>query len=133
MGRACSALDAFAARYGLALPVRRRLGTVLDDALANLVLHAVDPSARPIAVRVELDSAQIVLVLADHSAPFDPLLSARFPDPALPLDERPIGGLGVHLVKSLMSDVRYQRDGDRNLLTLTLRLTTTTPGSGAPP
>jgi anti-anti-sigma factor len=99
---------------------------VLDDALGNLVTYA--PDHRPIAVRVELDQAQVVVVVADHAAPFDPLVVAA-PDTSAAAQERPIGGLGIHLMRTLMSDVQYGRDGDRNVLRLTLKLTGVSDGA----
>ena len=104
------------------VPVRARLALVLDDALGNLVLHAEGGGGRPITLRVEIDATQVVVVVVDHTAPFDPLAVAA-PDITAPAHERPIGGLGIHLMRTLMSDVQYGRDGDRNVLRLTLKLT----------
>ena len=57
----------------------------------------------------------------DDGRPFDPLTVAP-PDRTAPLAERKIGGLGIHFVRNLMSDVAYQRIGDRNRLVLTKAL-----------
>lgn len=92
---------------------------VVDDALGNLVHYSSD--LRAIALRVELDQARVVVVIVDHGAPFDPL-ALPAPDTSLSAEERPVGGLGIHLMRTLMSDVQYGRDGDRNVLRLTLSL-----------
>jgi len=55
--------------------------------------------------------------LTDDAAPFDPL-TARVPDLTSPVDERRIGGLGIHLVRTLMDRVAYERVWNDNRLIL---------------
>ena len=55
--------------------------------------------------------------VGDDGSPFDPLAS-REPQIDLPVEEREIGGLGIHLIKNLTDEVSYRRDGDSNLLTM---------------
>ena len=64
-------------------------------------------------------SAQLLEIFIKDDAPhFDPFLQAPIPDLDLDLDERQVGGLGVHLVKTLMDDVRTYYDGSGNLIVL---------------
>jgi len=58
-----------------------------------------------------------MLTVSDDGVPFDPLAVAP-PDTSLPLEQRPLGGLGIHLVRHLVDEVTYERRGDRNVLTL---------------
>ncbi len=58
----------------------------------------------------------------DDAVAFNPL-EREAPDLNAPLEDRPIGGLGVHLVRKLMDDVRYERAGARNILTMRKRAT----------
>ena len=60
----------------------------------------------------------MTIVVEDDGKPFNPL-DAPPPNLDLPIDERPIGGLGIFLMKSLTSAMDYRREGDRNTLTLT--------------
>ena len=57
------------------------------------------------------------MTTSDDGIPSNPL-GAGTPDTSLPLERRAIGGLGIHLVRSLVDDVTYQRRIDRNVLTL---------------
>ena len=64
------------------------------------------------------DDGLLKIVITDNGIPFNPL-ETREPDITLPLEERPIGGLGIFLVKQLMTDVRYDRSEGKNRLTMT--------------
>lgn len=67
------------------------------------------------------DDCIVTITFTDHGTPFNPLLKED-PDITLSLKERPIGGLGILLVKKMMDDVAYRFDQGRNILTLTKRL-----------
>ena len=54
----------------------------------------------------------------DSGIPFDPLADAPSAGTHLPVEERSIGGLGIHLVKSIMNKMSYERKGEKNVLTL---------------
>jgi serine/threonine-protein kinase RsbW len=62
-----------------------------------------------------------VVEVEDDGRPFDPLLVPP-PDLTLPLERRPIGGLGIHLIRSLMDEVAYARHDGRNVLKMAKRL-----------
>jgi serine/threonine-protein kinase RsbW len=117
-----SAFSRYAADARLPDAVRRDLLVVLDELLANVVMHGV--GAQPDGmVRVEVHSGhdRVAVVVTDNGPPFDPLARAS-PDTALGVDDRPIGGLGIHLVRHLVDHARYVREDGHNILTLTKRL-----------
>ncbi len=60
-----------------------------------------------------------MLIIADDGSPFNPL-DCELPDTERPIDEREIGGLGVHLVRKMVDESRYERLDDLNILKLTL-------------
>jgi serine/threonine-protein kinase RsbW len=94
------------------------LRIALDEVVTNILNYAYrDGASHDITIRCELEGGRLKTVVEDDGVAYDPLLA---PDPDLgsPLDTRRLGGLGVHFVKSLMSDVRYERVGGRNRLTL---------------
>ena len=59
--------------------------------------------------------------MEDCGIPFNPV-EAEAPDLQSGLEERAIGGMGIHIVKNIMDDIKYERKGDKNILTLTKRL-----------
>ena len=102
---------------------RRQLLVAADEILTNVASYAY-PLDAPGELQVTLRHAAgaLSLTFADRGTPYDPL-TAPPPDLTLPLAERAPGGLGLLIVRKTMDAVDYRRDGDRNVLTLTKRLT----------
>ena len=113
----------FAAAHALPAAVRRSLNVALDELLTNTVAYGfAGRDGGEVTVAVELHPDRVAVTLTDDGRPFDPFAVAA-PDTALPTDTRPIGGLGIHLVRELMDEVSYQRRADRNVVVLVKRLT----------
>jgi anti-anti-sigma factor len=73
------------------------------------------------SVQVELDGEVVRVTITDNGPPFDPLAYAD-PDTALSVEDRQIGGLGIHLVRQMMDEVSYRYRDGRNIVVLTKRL-----------
>jgi serine/threonine-protein kinase RsbW len=113
-----SELLAFAKSSGLPKEAIWRLEVALDEVLSNVVRHgAAAGGIGMIAVDLALEGSRIEVVVTDDATAFNPL-EVQAPDPSLPLEDRPIGGLGIALVKALMDEVTYERRDGRNRLTL---------------
>lgn len=94
----------------------------LDELVTNIVLHGFEDAAgQEFEARVTAHKDAIVAEVEDQGRPFN-LLDAPAPDLSAPLDERALGGLGIHLVRSLMDRVEYQRAGEKNVLTIRKRI-----------
>jgi anti-sigma regulatory factor (Ser/Thr protein kinase) len=93
----------------------------LEEVFMNVVMHGSRASRPQVDVQLALSEAGITLVVEDEGPAFDPL-SLPPPDPAASLEERPVGGLGVFLVRQLMDMVEYQRVSSRNRLSMTRRI-----------
>ncbi|WP_420433669.1 ATP-binding protein [Candidatus Poriferisocius sp.] len=95
-----------------------RANLVLEELVLNTLTHG-DTSGLT-KIDLELESAEHVLTicLTDDGAPFNPLTDAPEPDVTLPLAERPIGGLGVYLVRTMGEELEYRRENNRNHLKL---------------
>ena len=88
----------------------------LDEVLANVITHGFEDSAEhEIIVRLDLESDSVRVAVEDEGVAFNPLNSPE-PDLTLPLELRPIGGLGIHLVRNIMDELDYQRREGRNCL-----------------
>ena len=129
IARANAAFTAFAEANAVPPAVRRSLNVALDELLQNTIVHGfADPrgGGGGVSIAVELLPDRLTVTLTDDGQPFNPLAAAA-PDTARPLEERPVGGLGIHLVRQLMDEVRYQRQGGHNVVVLIKRLTAGKP------
>lgn len=92
----------------------------VEEILSNVIHHAGLGPQSEILVRASADDRQIEIQIEDEGPAFNPL-SQRPPRLDLPLQQRPRRGLGIHLVRSLMDELRYRRDAGRNYVTLIKR------------
>ncbi len=112
----------FAETYALPEAVRRSVNVALDELLANELSHGMaGRDAGSVTVEVELDQERVTVTITDDGPSFDPFRQAA-PDTTLSVDERPIGGLGIHLVRELMDEVSYQRRDEHNVVVLVKQL-----------
>jgi serine/threonine-protein kinase RsbW len=94
----------------------------LDEVVSNIVLYGYeDSNDDPIVVRLEVRGAELMASVEDSGREFDPL-SLPTPDLSAPLEDRQVGGLGIHLMRSLMDGVEYRRHGDKNILSMRKRV-----------
>jgi serine/threonine-protein kinase RsbW len=111
------------AAAGLPLDLALQLVLVLDETVSNLASHASAAAGREIWVDISIQRHpdRIEAVVTDDGPPFDPE-DAPLPQLADSLDERPVGGLGLLIVRNVMDEVRYERVEGRNRLRLGKRL-----------
>lgn len=115
--RLLDALEAFAEQHDIPMAAMARLNILVDELAANVVMHA--KGATHFEAGLHHAPGLLTFTLADDGAPFDPLSQAA-PDTAAPMEEREIGGLGIHLVRQMAGSVAYRHEAGRNILTLTL-------------
>jgi anti-sigma regulatory factor (Ser/Thr protein kinase) len=119
IGRIATEVEAFCEERGLGDEVAQAVNLSLDELLTNTISYGYDDAAdHVIEVELAADGDRLTVVLRDDARAFDPT-EAEAPDLDADLDDRPIGGLGIHLVRSFMDEVRYSRSNGYNLLTLT--------------
>jgi anti-sigma regulatory factor (Ser/Thr protein kinase) len=122
--RVVDAVDRFAAKHRLSQGVVEDMQVALDEILTNIVDYGyTDDADHEIRIRLRLIDNVLEAAIEDDGFPFNPLES-QAPDVGAPLSGRRVGGLGIHFVKNLMTEIVYDRVGDRNLLVLRKNLTT---------
>lgn len=95
-----------------------QVNLVLEEIVINVINHGGNDGLREIEVILTSEPTVLTIEITDDGKPFDPLKDAPVPNLAAPLEERPVGGLGIHLVLVTMDEVRYEQDEGRNRLTL---------------
>ncbi len=111
------ALQAWLAGCASSEEVQFDLALVLDEAFTNVVEHGYGGASGSVAVCAALRDGEVVLRLVDGAPAFDPLAAPR-PELADALEDRAVGGLGVHLIRELTDRAEYARRDGRNVLTL---------------
>jgi len=122
VSRLATLLEAYGAEHGLSPELVYAFDLSLDEVLTNVISYAFeDAREHTIDVRFRIHDAQLEVEVRDPGRPFNPL---DVPPPNLdaPIDERPIGGLGLHIVRQMMDRLEYRRVDGRNVLTLTKRI-----------
>lgn len=114
----CAFVEACASGAGLGPRRIAGLLVALEEVFVNICNHAYPGGVGMAEVDCETTETGLVLEIADQGPPFDPL-SLPDPDLTLELDERPVGGLGVLLVRRLANEVSWRREEGRNILRLT--------------
>ena len=116
-------LDVFGQEAQLPDDVVFRLTVALDEVVTNIVRHAFDrQGGHDILLGITVNERFVTAVVEDDGPPFD-LRTVAPADVDAPIEFRPIGGLGVHLVRSLTHALEYRREGARNIVTLTFATT----------
>ena len=120
--RLLRALEAFAAEHRLPAKVLQAADLVLEEHVTNVLQYAyADTSLHEIRVRLSCDEGALHVEVEDDGRAFNPL-EAPPVDTSIPMEERPIGGLGIHLMRRFMDGLDYRREGTRNILRMTKRL-----------
>ena len=118
ISRANDAFDEFAEVEGLDMKVRRSTNLVIDELLNNIISYAFqDDEEHRIDVKFELASDRLSVTISDDGVPFNPFAGSP-PNTGLSIDEREVGGLGLHLVRNMMDEVSYNRRTDKNVVIL---------------
>jgi anti-sigma regulatory factor (Ser/Thr protein kinase) len=122
LDRVTEAFEAFAADHGIPDSARRATQIVLDELLSNTARCGKVGEREPaVTVSLRLEGRTLDVEIVDDGIPYDPL-GGEEPDTTLPLEERPVGGLGVMLVTRLVDEIRYDGEGGRNRVRFRKRL-----------
>ncbi|MCW7754255.1 ATP-binding protein [Desulfobotulus sp. H1] len=92
-----------------------RISLVLEEAFVNICSYAYPGNTGHADIRCGRDNNFFMLEIGDEGAPFN-VLSLPEPDTTLGIEEREIGGLGVHFIRKLPDRVDYRRENNCNLL-----------------
>lgn len=114
LARAGDLANALLERGGIASPEVYATQLALEEILSNVIRHGYqDAEQHEISVRLLVGDGKVELQIEDDGREFDPL-SAPEVDLGVPLEERRVGGLGIHLVRRMASEIRYRRSGGKN-------------------
>lgn len=118
IARAIGWLEAFCRENALPSDVEFAMALAFDELLTNTISYGFPDHGRHlISIALTLDGRALSADISDTGIPFDPLAQPA-PDLDVPIEERPIGGLGIHFVRTMLDEVAYRRTDGRNQVTV---------------
>lgn len=115
-------INELADEWDLPLTMVFPLNLALEEALTNTISYGYDDD-QPHTIRIDFSRKESILTIGitDDGHPYDPT-AREDPDITLGVEERPIGGLGIFLIKKMMDTVEYQRIENKNRLIVTKKI-----------
>ena len=117
--RICTSIQEFCTTHSISDSKCYDVTVIIDELATNIINYAyTDGQEHVFIFSIELKPDQkIYMQLIDDGVPFDPIKKSD-PDTDLSLEDRPIGGLGIFFAKQLSESITYNRDDDKNMLTI---------------
>jgi len=114
-------LRSFAREHALTSDMLHAADLVLEEHFSNILTYGYDKAQDvEIVVRLSWDGSELLIEVRDGGRPFDPTAQPG-PDFNLPAEQRPIGGLGIHIMRQYMDGLEYRREEGKNVLVMRKR------------
>ena len=115
-------IDEVCETAGLDMATTMKLNLAIEEAVVNVMNYAYPQgTVGDINIEAKGDDNLLEFIISDTGTPFDPTTKAEV-DTTLSAEERPIGGLGIHLVRNIMDSINYERANGKNILALIKKL-----------
>ena len=125
LARIVTALEEFGEQESWAPDLFFRVNLVIEEWVLNVMDYGFDGPSGDERNQIELtltsEPDTLTIEIVDGGKPFDPLHDAPEPDTESSIEDRPVGGLGVYMVRTMMDQTHYRREEGRNHLTLVAR------------
>jgi anti-sigma regulatory factor (Ser/Thr protein kinase) len=111
-------IEGICEELNLDMSTTMNLNLALEEAVVNVMEYAYPTDVQgEVTINAIANDTCLVFIIIDSGIPFDPTKKEKV-DTTLSAEERPIGGLGIHLVRELMDSVDYEYRDCKNILTL---------------
>jgi anti-sigma regulatory factor (Ser/Thr protein kinase) len=115
-------LEEFGETNDISIDLIRKFNLALDEILTNIISYGYeDNNEHIISVDLIKSSDTLTAIIEDDAKIFNPLQVPE-PDTSLQVEEREIGGLGIHIVKKIMDSVEYEANGNKNIIKIQKKL-----------
>ena len=114
-----SEIDSVLERFECSVKIQTQVDVAADEIFTNICSYAYPSQTGSVKVIISVyeEPKKIVICFADDGVPYNPL-EKEDPNVTLSADDRPIGGLGIYMVKRMMDDMNYEYSEGKNILTL---------------
>lgn len=118
----CSWVQEACEEWNIGSELSNKLDMCGEEVFANIAFYAYPEGVNGVLeAQLELSNGNIIFELKDDGIEYNPLEKPD-PDINLPPEERPIGGLGIFMMKKMADDISYKRENDRNILTMIFKI-----------
>ena len=115
-------IDCICEENGIDMEIAMSLNLAIEEAVVNVMTYAYpEGETGQVDITMKSDGNLLTCILSDSGTPFDPTQTPEV-DTTLSAEERPIGGLGIYLVRQIMDNISYEYVNGQNVLTLTKHL-----------
>lgn len=115
-------VDDFGRRHQIEARFIYNMKLALDEVLTNIISYGYDDDREHgILTRLAVEQGHLTAEVEDDAKPFNPLNTPQA-NTKQSLDERQIGGLGIHLVRKLIDELEYRRHNDKNILVMRMKM-----------
>lgn len=120
IGKITAFLEEQLENMGCSMKAQMQIAVAVDELFSNIASYSYPPGEGTATVRLEATphGKQVVITFIDRGIPYNPL-EKKDPDITLSAEDRPIGGLGIFMVKKTMDDIAYRYENGYNILTVT--------------
>jgi len=119
LGKLQATIDKLSETWGLQAKISMNINLVLEEIISNTIFYGYeDDEKHKIILEFTLEEKYIEIEITDDARKFDIADTGDFNETDKSVDERKIGGLGIHFVKTLMDTVEYRREDSKNVITL---------------
>ena len=121
LDRVVAALEDLGEQEGWSPELAFRVHLVVEELVVNIMDYGFDDGLHEIDFTLTSEPDSLTIEIVDGGKPFDPLNDAPAPDTDAAIEDRRVGGLGIHLVRTMMDQTHYRREDGTNHLTLVAR------------
>ena len=118
LDRVSETIEEFGLQEDWPLDLVFKVSLALEEIVINVMNYGHDDGLHEVEIILSCKDESLTIDVVDDGRAFDPLNDAPKPNVTAELEDRNIGGLGVHLVRKMMDDVRYRREQGKNHLTM---------------
>lgn len=116
-------LEEVSDQWELPMKVAMNINLALEEIITNIIFYGYqEEKDKSINIDLYRTALGVDISVIDNARPFNMLLKKEYEDAAKSAEDREIGGLGIHFVKTLMDEVSYERTNDQNVLRLFKRI-----------
>ena len=113
-----SAVAEFSREQGWPEDIDFTVRLILEELILNAVDYGTDDKSTEVGLHLTSDEKKVQIVVSDNGVPFNPLEETPTPDLDASAEDRRVGGLGVHFIKTMADSATYERLEGRNRMTI---------------